>query len=310
MKSILFKRIVLVISICFLTDAMSQQDPHYTQYMLNTMSVNPAYVGSKGHTVLTALGRTQWVGLEGAPDTQNLSYDTAIGYSGIGLGINLVNDRIGPSHETYIDGNVSYTIRTGDEGNLAFGLKLGGRLLNVDWSIGNPNGDGADPTFAQNINNRFLPTIGAGIYYHEPQWYIGLSVPNFLRQEHYDARNIIGETAVERLHYFLIAGYVFDINENIKFKPAALAKLVFGAPLSIDVSANFLFNEKFRVGAAWRWDDSVAVLAGFQASESLHIGYAYDLTTSNYNVVNNGTHEVLLRYEIFKQARMKSPRFF
>ncbi len=310
MKSLLLKKIILLISICYLTDAISQQDPHYTQYMLNTMSVNPAYVGSKGHTVLTALGRTQWVGFDGAPDTQTLSYDSPIGYNGLGIGINLVNDKLGPSHETYLDGNISYTIQTGTEGNLAFGLKLGGRLLNIDWTIGNPNADGNDPLFAQNINNRFLPTFGAGIYYHEPDWYIGLSVPNFLRQEHYDANNSIGEIAEERLHYFLIAGYVFDINENIKFKPAALAKLVFGAPLSIDLSANFLFNEKFRLGAAWRWDDSIAFLAGFQASESLHIGYAYDLTTSNYNVANNGTHEVLLRYEIFKEARMKSPRFF
>ncbi|WP_299680198.1 type IX secretion system membrane protein PorP/SprF [uncultured Tenacibaculum sp.] len=310
MKSLLLKRIVLLISICYITDAISQQDPHYTQYMLNTMSVNPAYVGSKGHTVLTALGRTQWVGFEGAPDTQNLSYDTSIGYSGLGIGINLVNDKLGPSHETYLDGNLSYTVQTGDEGNLAFGLKLGGRLLNVDWSLGRSrdNDQIFDPS--NNIVNKFLPTVGAGIYYHEPQWYIGLSVPNFLRQEHYDATNSVEETAVERLHYFLIAGYVFDLNENIKFKPAALAKLVFGAPLSIDVSANFLFNDKFRAGLAWRWDDSVAALAGFQVSESLHIGYAFDLTTSNYNVVNSGTHEVLLRYEIFKQARMKSPRFF
>ena len=87
-------------------------------------------------------------------------------------------------------------------------------------------------------------------------------------------------------------------------------KGVVGAPLSLDASANFLFNEKFRAGLAWRWDDSIAVLLGFQVSESLHIGYAYDLTTSNYNVANSGTHEIMLRYEIFREARMKSPRFF
>lgn len=310
MRAYITIKVILLISICFITDAYSQQDPHYTQYMLNTMSVNPAYVGSRGHTTLTALGRTQWVGFDGAPDTQTLSYDTPIGFNGLGIGFNLVNDKLGPSHETYIDGNVSYTIETGLEGSLAFGLKLGGRLLNIDWDLGRSDIDGPDSAFAQDVVNKFLPTVGAGIYYHEPDWYIGLSVPNFLRQEHYDANNIIGETAIERLHYFLIAGYVFDLNESIKFKPAALMKLVFGAPLSIDVSANFLIEEKFRLGAAWRWDDSVAALLGFQVSESLHIGYAYDLTTSNYNIANSGTHEVLLRYEIFKQARMKSPRFF
>ncbi len=303
---------IILICVCLFEsfDTMAQQDPHYTQYMYNTMSVNPAYVGSRGHATITALGRTQWVGFDGAPDTQTLSYDTPIGYSGLGLGINLVNDKIGPSHETYLDGNVSYTIETGEEGNLAFGLKLGGRLLNVDWSLGNISDGGNDDAFNQNIVNKFLPTIGAGIYYHESDWYIGLSVPNFLSQEHYDADNVIGETAVERLHFFFIAGFVLDLNESIKFKPAALLKAVSGAPLSLDISANFMFNEKFRLGAAWRWGDSIAALLGFQASESLYIGYAYDLTTSNYNVANSGTHEVLLRYEIFRQEKMKSPRFF
>ncbi len=310
MKLFIIKKVLFIVFLSCVTSMFSQQDPHYTQYMLNTMSVNPAYVGSKGHSVLTALGRTQWVGLSGAPDTQTLSYDSPIGYNGLGIGINLVNDKIGPSHETYLDGNLSYTLETGEEGSLAFGLKLGGRLLNIDWSLGRSDIDGPDPTFAQNIVNKFLPTVGAGIYYHEPQWYVGLSVPNFLRQEHYDGNNAVGQTAIERLHYFLIAGYVFDLNDNIKFKPAGLVKLVFGAPISIDVSANFLINEKFRLGAAWRWDDSVAALLGVQVSKSLHIGYAYDLTTSNYNVVNSGTHEVLLRYEIFKDARIRSPRFF
>ena len=310
LKSFLLIILMCVGSLFSTIEMQGQQDPHYTQYMYNTMSVNPAYVGSRGHATITALGRTQWVGFAGAPDTQTLSYDTPIGYNGLGLGFNLVNDKIGPSHETYLDGNVSYTIETGEEGNLAFGLKLGGRLLNVDWSLGNISNGGNDDAFRRNIVNKFLPTVGAGVYYHESNWYVGLSVPNFLSQEHYDADNIIGETAVERLHFFLIAGYVFDLNESIKFKPAALLKAVSGAPLSLDVSANFMFNEKFRLGAAWRWGDSIAALLGLQASESLYIGYAYDLTTSNYNVANSGTHEVLLRYEIFRQEKMKSPRFF
>ena len=287
----------------------AQQDPQYTQYMYNTMSVNPAYVGSRGHATIIALGRTQWVGFDGAPDTQTLSYDTPIGYNGLGLGFNLVNDKIGPSHETYLDGNVSYTIETGEEGNLAFGLKLGGRLLNIDWSVGNING-GTDSAFEQNIVNKFLPTVGAGVYYHEPDWYIGLSVPNFLSQEHYDQDNPIGEAAIERLHFFLIAGYVFNVSEGVKFKPAALLKAVSGAPLSLDLSANVMFEEKFTLGLAWRWGDSIAALLGLQASDALYFGYAYDLTTSSYNIANSGTHEVMLRYEIFRQERMKSPRFF
>ena len=309
MKSISLIILACAMCICITTNTQAQQDPQYTQYMYNTISVNPAYAGSRGHTTITALGRTQWVGLEGAPDTQTLSVDTPLGYeNGLGLGINLVNDKIGPSHETYLDANIAYAIETGEEGNLSFGLKLGGRLLNIDWSQGRSAAN--DSAFEQDIVNKFLPTVGAGIYYHEPDWYVGLSVPNFLRQEHYDAINPIGETAIERMHFFLIAGYVFDLSQDIKFKPAALAKVVSGAPLSIDVSANFLFFEKLRAGIAWRWDDSLALLLGFQASPSFHVGYAYDLTTSNYNVANTGTHEILLRYEILKQKRMKSPRFF
>ncbi|MDO6600683.1 type IX secretion system membrane protein PorP/SprF [Tenacibaculum sp. 1_MG-2023] len=294
--------ILLLISV----EGFSQQDPQFTQYMYNTMSVNPAYAGSSGHTTITALGRTQWVGFDGAPDTQTLSYDTPLGYSGVGLGINLVNDKLGPSHETYLDANISYTIRTGNEGNLALGLKIGGRLLNVDWSRG--TFQSPEPRFNTNINNKFLPTLGAGAYYHKPKWYVGLAVPNFIRTDHYDDN--IESVAVERLHFFLITGYVFDLNESIKFKPAALLKGVQGAPLSLDISANFLFNEKFRAGLAWRWGDSISALLGFQVSDGLNIGYAYDLTTSNYSNYNSGTHEVMLRYEIFREGPVKSPRFF
>ncbi len=296
-----------VLCIFFLKSTQAQQDPQYTQYMYNTMSVNPAYAGSTEYTTITAIGRTQWVGFDGAPDTQNLSYNTKLGYSKVGLGINLMNDKIGPSHEIYLDANVSYTVETGQEGNLSFGLRLGGRQLNIDWSKGVRTDN--EELFNSNIN-RFLPTVGAGIYYYEPEWYIGLSVPNFLRKEHYDAENPIGETAIERMHFFLIAGYVYDINEDLKFKPAALLKVVSGAPLSLDVSANFLFNEKFRAGLAWRWGDAISGLLGFQASDRLLIGYSYDLTTSNYNVTNSGTHEIMLQYEILSDIKYRSPRFF
>lgn len=308
MKSIFSIIIVLIVSL-YITEVKAQQDPQFTQYMYNTMTVNPAYVGSKGHAMILGLARTQWVGFKDAPDTQTLGFDTPIGNTGVGLGVNLVNDKLGPSHETYLDANVAYKIETGEEGNVALGLKLGGRLLNIDWSKGNYRDN--DPLFEKNINNKFMPTIGAGVYYYTSKWYAGLSVPNFLDSEHYDkTKEKNYETATERMHFFLIAGYVFDLGESVKFKPASLLKATQGAPISLDVSANFLFNDKFRAGLAWRWDDSIAALLGFQVTKSLNIGYAYDLTTSNYNVTNSGTHEIMLRYEIFKELRMKSPRFF
>ncbi|CAM1345229.1 PorP/SprF family type IX secretion system membrane protein [Tenacibaculum amylolyticum] len=305
----------LVITIALLLSISSlcaQQDPQYTQYMYNTMSVNPAYAGSSGHTIITALGRTQWVGIQGAPDTQTFSYDTAIGYSGVGLGVNLTNDQIGPSQEIYLDANVSYTVRTSYEGNLSFGLKLGGRHLAIDWSKGTARQQ--ERSFDQNVSE-FFPTIGAGIYYHEPEWYVGVAIPNILRTDHYDdtvatIANGDGDIAEERLHFFGIAGYVFDLNDNLKFKPATLVKVVSGAPLSLDVSANFLFNEKFATGIAWRWGDSMSALLGLQATDNLHIGFAYDLTTSNYSNYNSGTYELFVKWEVFRGEVMKSPRFF
>ncbi len=322
--------LVLALVLCSMVDVQAQQDPQFTQYMYNTMSVNPAYAGSRGHTTITALGRTQWVGFEGAPDSQTLSYDTPLD-NGLGLGLSLVNDKLGPSEELYLDANLSYTIETSEDGNLAFGLKLGGRMLNIDWSKGkdawSAEGRGIDPMFAYNIKNKFLPTLGAGVYFYKPKWYVGLSVPNFLKSEHYNVNSKDIQTAIknlsrtgfkdaaeylaeERLHFFLIAGYVFDLTEDIKFKPAALLKGVAGSPLIADVSANFLFYERFRAGLAYRWDDSVSALLGFQVSRSLYAGYSYDLTTSNYKVTNSGTHEIMLRYELLGEIAIKSPRFF
>ena len=302
------KILIFTIVVFGFVELFAQQDPQYTQYMYNTMSVNPAYAGSRGHTTITALGRTQWVGIDGAPDTQTLSYDSPLGYSGLGLGINLVNDIYGPAHETFIDANVSYTIQTSDEGNLAFGLKLGGRLFNVDFSKGFAKQQN-DQSLV-NVNNKFLPTLGAGLYYHTEKWYMGLAVPNFLQTDHYDDTLNGGTVSQERLHFFLIGGYVFDLSESVKFKPSFLFKGVSGAPVSLDVSANVLFNETFRLGLAWRWDDAISAMAGFQVSDGLNIGYAYDLTTSNYSNYNSGTHEIILRYEIFKDGPIKSPRFF
>ncbi len=311
-KMFRYKAIVLLVLLNMYSFVFSQQDPQYTQYMYNTMIVNPAYAGSNGHTIITALGRTQWVGLQGAPDSQTLSYDTPIGYSGVGLGINLTNDRIGPSNEIYLDANISYTVRTSDVGNLAFGLKLGGRHLGIDWNKGTAQQQ--ERIFDGNIS-KFLPTIGAGIYYYQSNWYAGVAIPNFLRTDHYDDTITTssfgsGDVAEERLHFFGILGYVFDISESVKFKPASLIKVVNGAPISIDVSGNFLFSEKFAAGLAWRWDDSISALLGFQATNNLNIGFAYDLTTSNYSNYNSGTYELMLRWDIFRESIMKSPRFF
>lgn len=286
----------------------AQQDPQYTNYMFNPLSVNSAYAGSRGHLSVTALHRTQWVGIDGAPQTQSLTVESPIG-NNLGLGISFVHDKLGPSREYYLDANLSYTIRLGDESQLSFGMKGGGRLLNVDLFDGFQN-----QSDVASINNKFLPTVGAGVYWRSENTYLGLSVPNFLTNKHFDRDSFSSnnfDVSAERLHYFLIGGKVFDLSSSVKFKPAFLGKFVVGAPAIVDLSANFLIHEVLRLGVAYRWDDSFSGLLGLQIGPKLLLGYAYDLTTTRLGDFNSGTHEIMLRFELkTKEKQLKSPRFF
>jgi type IX secretion system PorP/SprF family membrane protein len=300
------KIVLSLVLVLALHKSQAQQDPQYTDYMFNTLTVNSAYAGSRGHLTATGLHRTQWVGLDGAPTTQSFSIESPVG-NNVGLGVVLVNDELGPSDEFYLDANFSYTITLNNYSKLSFGIKGGGRLLNIDWTKGSYQEQ--EDVFQQPIDNKFLPTVGAGVYWHSETSYIGLSVPNFLTDEHYDG--IQNAVAAERLHYFLIAGKVFDLSPTIKFKPAFLGKFVVGAPVIADVSANFMFSEVLRLGVAYRWDDSVSGLLGLQIGPKLMVGYAYDATTTRLKNFNSGSHEIMLRFELrSREKQLKSPRFF
>jgi len=304
MKSTRNILLILSVILCFYS-MNAQQDPQFTQYMYNTMSVNPAYAGTRKHISIIGLHRSQWVGLDGAPRTQTLAIDTPMGKR-VGLGLSVVNDELGPSEELYTDVNFSYSIPVSSNYKLSFGLKGGFRLFNLDFNKGIQNQSG-DESF-QTLDNRFLPTVGAGMYLYSKNKYIGVSVPNFLQEEHYDRD--LDVVAAERLHLFVIAGWVLNVSNHTKFKPAILMKHVEGAPLSIDASANFLLYDRFRLGLAYRWDDSISGLLGFQIGRNLLIGYAYDYSTTELNQYNSGSHEILLRLDIFKDKVLKSPRFF
>jgi type IX secretion system PorP/SprF family membrane protein len=168
--------------------------------------------------------------------------------------------------------------------------------------------EAGDPSF-QNMDNKFSPNIGAGLYLHSDKAYVGFSVPNFIESKRYDSN----EVAIfkERINYYFIAGYVFDLDESIKFKPALLSKMVTGAPLQVDVSGNFMFMEKLTLGVAYRWSASLSAMAGFQVSDGLYIGYGYDHETTNLRNYNSGSHEIFLRYELFRNVKkMNTPRFF
>ena len=284
----------------------AQQDAQFTQYMYNTININPAYAGSRGVLSIFALHRTQWVGLDGAPVTNTVSVNTPLNANNLGLGVSLVNDKIGPTHENTLSADLSYTVPTSETFKLSFGIKATANLFDLDVSRLNPADD--DPSL-HDYSNKFTPNIGAGVYLHSDKAYVGFSVPNFIESKRYDDN----EVAIfkEKINYYLIAGYVFDLNNDIKFKPAVLTKIVAGAPLQVDVSANFMFIDKFVVGAAYRWSAALSAMVGFQVSEGLYIGYGYDHETTNLNHYNSGSHEIFLRYELFKnETKIITPRFF
>ncbi|MEN2488190.1 type IX secretion system membrane protein PorP/SprF [Flavobacterium sp. B11] len=302
------KKLILVFMF-FSIVSNAQQDAQYTQYMYNTIEVNPAYAGSRGALSVFGLYRTQWVGLDGAPETSTFSVNTPLRNSDLGLGVSLVNDKIGPTVENTLSADLSYTIPTSESWNLSFGIKGTANLFNIDINKLSYE-DQDDPQF-QNLKNKFSPNIGAGIYYHSDRAYIGLSVPNFIETNRYDADDVA--IFKDKINYYLIAGYVFNLDrlEYIKFKPALMAKMVEGAPLQVDVSGNFMFNDKFVLGLAYRWSASVSAMAGFQVTKGMYIGYGYDHETTQLRKYNSGSHEIFLRFEFFNNYnKMISPRFF
>ena len=285
----------------------SQQDAQYTQYMYNTETVNPAYAGSRGVMSIFGLYRTQWVGLDGAPKTGAFSINSPIENTNLGVGVSFVNDQIGPTVDNTIAADISYTIQTSEVYKLSFGIKGTADLFNLDVSKLNYT-DQADPLL-QNLHNNFSPNVGAGIYFHSDKSYLGLSIPNFFQTKRYSDNDVA--VYKERMNLYVIGGYVFDLSPDLKFKPAFLAKTVEGAPLQLDLSGNFLINDKFMLGAAWRWSAAASFMAGFQITDGLYIGYGYDLDTTKLAHYNSGSHEIFLRFELFKrQDRIVSPRFF
>jgi type IX secretion system PorP/SprF family membrane protein len=295
----------------------AQQDAQYTQYMFNTLSVNPAYAGSRGQLSFAGLYRSQWVGLNGAPETFTLNLHSPIRNSRLGYGISVVNDNIGDGvvQETYLDAVLSYTIDVAQNAKLSFGLKGGGNFLSLDFQ-GLRNFD-EEVVQQDNIDNQFSPNFGLGVYYHTDKFYAGFSAPNILESEYFDNNandaNSVNFLATERINFYFITGYVFDLNGNLKFKPALLTKAVGGAPLQVDLSANFLFNDRFSFGAAYRWDAAVSALAGFQVTDQIMLGLAYDRETTELGGTrfNDGSFEIFLRLELLKKfQRTVSPRFF
>jgi len=307
------KRIVSILILFSVVYAVkAQQDVQYTQYMYNTLSVNPAYAGSRGAMSFVGLYRSQWVGLDGAPETQSFNLHTPFG-RGIGLGLSVINDEIGngTNQDTYLDLAFSYTVATSQTGKLSFGLKAGGHFLNIDFNKLRNFDPNLAPGVETTVDRQFSPNFGAGIYYHSDRFYAGASVPNLLKTEHFDNSTV--SLATERVHWYFISGYVADLSYNVKFKPAVLFKWVSGAPLQVDLTANFMLNERLLLGAAYRWSAAWSALVGYQLSDRLMLGLAYDRETTELGsqAFNDGSFEIILRFELLKSFnKVLTPRFF
>lgn len=275
----------------------SQQDSQYTQYMYNTSTINPAYTGVRELLSINTTYRNQWVGLEGAPETLAFSMNSPVGIKGVGLGFSFISDKIGPTAENNIAADFSYSFQVSRTADLSFGLKGGLNSLSLD----------ANKLLMENMDDSFLvsgnytsPILGLGVYLHSDTWYVGLSSPNILKTEFEEVK---ASMASEKPHLYLIGGYVFELNREVKFKPAILTKAVAGAPLAVDVSANFWFQETLSLGASYRYNAAVSGLAGFQVNDNIMIGYAYDYDTTNLGNFNSGSHEIFLRFELGTRMR-------
>lgn len=300
-----FKIYITFVSAIISLNIFAQQDPHYTQYTYNMNLVNPAYAGSNESLSIGLLGRTQWVGLDGAPKTATLTVHSPIGKK-LGMGLSVMADEIGPVKESNIYADFSYTLKTSEVGNFAFGIK--GGITLQDLGLATLTTVSPDVNFTENRNNSY-PNIGIGIFYYTDKFYAGASIPNMIESKHFEKKGGIISKASENMHYFITSGYVLQLSEAIKFKPSIMSKLVVGSPISVDVSTNFLIEERLELGATYRIEDSFGALVNFAVTKNLRIGYAYDYTISNLGDFNSGTHEVILLYDV-RRLNYKSPRFF
>ncbi|SDX96617.1 type IX secretion system membrane protein, PorP/SprF family [Lutibacter oricola] len=288
--------------------SFGQQDPQYTHYNYNMNVLNPAYAGSQGTLSIGLLGRTQWVGIDGAPETLTASIHSPISRN-MGVGFSVVSDKIGAISENNVYADFSYTIQTSYEGRLAFGLKGGITFQDINFLRLSKEQEN-DPLFSENLNENY-PNFGAGLFYYTSRFYAGLSMPNILESRHFEKKGGIVSSASERMHYFFTTGYVFDVSQDLKLKPSAMVKAVTGAPVSIDLSATAFLYNKVELGLSWRVDDSVSGLINFLIQPNVRLGYAYDHTYSNLGDFNSGSHEVFLLYDLDLSRRdVNSPRFF
>ena len=293
--------------------ATAQQDPMFTHYAFNTLAINPAYAGTRDALTITGLHRTQWVDFDGAPITQTITAHTPIFNDKVGLGLSILHDKIGPTSTTSLYFDFAYKIKINARARLSFGLKSGLNFKKTDLTSLQTK-DGNDPLFTQDIKSDWLPNFGFGLYYYTDKYYIGVSIPKLLEND-FTQNTVTGSTdlASEQMHYFIIGGAAIKLTDEIVLKPTTFIKITNAAPIEADITANFIFMDKFWVGLMYRTGDAVGALTGINITDQLSIGYSFDWSMTNQTFkYNQGSHEIMVRYDfIFVDKKIiRSPRYF
>lgn len=287
----------------------SQQDPVYTQYMNNLLTIQPAYAGSSGALNITGISRAQWVGFEGAPNTNSLTINSPLERFNVGIGLSIINDKWGPIRQNGVYVDYAYRIKVNQEQFISFGIKVGFNIYQAyltDLAINDPN----DPVFAYDVNFKFLPNMGVGIMWHSDRFFLGVSAPKILKNriQSQTSENIYREV----LHFYGMGGCVFYLSDFLKFKPTALYRWAERTPSFVDLSGSFLFYDRVWVGATYRFSNSYGLIFQFNVNSQLKFGYSYDLTTFHPSQVNSGTHEFMISYDFVsgRRSRQVAPRYF
>jgi type IX secretion system PorP/SprF family membrane protein len=305
------KKFLTLLLIAFSVQAVySQQDPLLSQFMFNKLAFNPAYAGSREILTVDAIYRNQWVGIDGAPKTLNLSIHTPLRNPHIGLGMYIYDFSVGPSVDQGVMATFAYRIIF-PTGKLSFGLQGGIKYYDIDWSQ-ITTADPGDPMLLGQLKQKVHPDANFGIYYYTNRFYVGFSSKQLL-QNQVALMQTADKESFSKLtrHFYGMAGIALPLSEKVIFRPSALFKYVNNAPAQLDVNASFLFVDTFWVGVSYRTEKAVSFLTEFNVSKNLRLGYAYDLWFNELQNYNKGSHEIRLSLDLdVLKNRMLTPRYF
>jgi type IX secretion system PorP/SprF family membrane protein len=305
-------KIVTIISCIMLVinTGKAQQEIQNSFYMFNGSVLNPAYAGSRDALSAVANYRNQWSGWKGAPVSTMFTIHTPLVNESIGVGLNAVNDQIGPTNKSAIFGDFAYRLKLNSKNDrLCFGIRAGADLIRNNFTNVKIN-DATDPLVTNNTNfstNAF--NVGAGVYYYGKKHFVGVTVPKMLANKLTTDPNFANST--QAVHAYLITGFVVKLNSLWDLKPGAAIKFTPNAPLSVDGNLSVLYNKMIWFGLLYRYGSAVGANVVYNITPQFHIGYAYDFALTNMKQYNPSSHEIMLGFDFLKKSKaLKSPRYF